>query len=101
MKLSEITQKPQLIEVLIDDKDTIKEYGEALSFHTWDRQPMDVFMRLASVNSADGQDTGAMIDIVKTMILDENGNAIMTGNTVLPVQVLLKVITKITEMLGK
>ena len=55
----------------------------------------------SSRHLADGQDTGAMIDIVKTMILDENGNAIMTGNTVLPVQVLLKVITKITEMLGK
>lgn len=101
MKLTELTAEPKLIEVLLDDEATVTEFGEALSFHTWDRQPMDVFMRLANVNSVDGQDTGAMIDIVKTMILDENGNAIMTGNTVLPVQVLLKVITKITEMLGK
>ena len=101
MKLTELTAEPKLIEVLLDDEATVTEFSESLSFHTWDKQPMDVFMRLASVNSADGQDTGAMIDIVKTMILDENGNAIMTGNTVLPVQVLLKVITKITEMLGK
>tara|TARA_R110001632_G_scaffold14445_2_gene48700 strand:+ start:545 stop:850 length:306 start_codon:yes stop_codon:yes gene_type:complete len=101
MKLTELTAEPKLIEILLDDKDTVKEFGESLSFHTWDRQPMDVFMKLANVNSADGQDTVAMVEIVKTMILDEDGNAIMTGNTVLPVHVLLKVITKITEMLGK
>ena len=101
MKLTELTAEPKLIEILLDDEDTVKEFGESLSFHTWDRQPMDVFMKLANVNSADGQDTVAMVEIVKTMILDEDGNAIMTGNTVLPVHVLLKVITKITEMLGK
>ena len=48
MKLSEITKKPQLIEVLIDDEETVKEFGEALTFHTWDRQPMDVFIKLAN-----------------------------------------------------
>ena len=101
MKLTELTSEPKLIEVLIDDADTVKEFGEALSFHTWDRQPMDVFMKLASVSSADGQDTSAMIDIVKTMILDEDGKPIMTGKTVLPMHVLLRVITTITEMLGK
>ena len=101
MKLTELTSEPKLIEVLIDDEAIVKEFGEALSFHTWDRQPMDVFMKLASVSSADGQDTGAMIDIVKTLILDEDGKPVMSGKTVLPMHVLLKVITKITEMLGK
>ena len=101
MKLTELTAEPKLIEVSIEDKEIVKEFGEALSFHTWDRQPMDVFMKLASVSSADEQDMGAMIDIVKTLILDDKGEQVMTGKTVLPMHVLLKVITKITEMLGK
>jgi hypothetical protein len=101
MKLTELTAEPKLIEVSIEDKEIVKEFGEALSFHTWDRQPMDVFMKLASVSSADEQDMGAMIDIVKTLILDENGKQVLTDTTVLPMNVLLKCITKITEMLGK
>ena len=101
MKLTELTSEPKLIEVLLDDEATVKEFGEPLSFNTWDRQPMDVFMKLASVSSADVQDTSAMIDIVKTLILDDKGEQVMTGKTVLPMHVLLKVITKITEMLGK
>lgn len=98
MKLSDITAEPKLVEVSIDDNDTIKEFGEALTFHTWDRQPMDVFMRLANI---DQKNTGELINIVKTLILDHNGKQILTEKNMLPVNILMKAITKVTEQLGK
>jgi hypothetical protein len=98
MKLSQLTSKPQLIDVHIDDEDTIKEFGEAIEFWTWDRQPMDVFMKLAS---ASGQDTSGIIGIVRTLILDENGNEILKDDSMLPTHVLMKAIGKVTELLGK
>ena len=98
MKLSQLTAKPQLIEVTIDDEDTIKEFGESITFHTWDRQPMDVFMKLAA---ADHNNPSSMIEIVKTMILDEKGKEIMGKDTMLPTHVLMKAMTKVTELLGK
>jgi hypothetical protein len=104
MKLSEITQKPQLIEVLIDDKDTIKEYGEALSFHTWDRQPMDVFIKLANLASNienKNPNIGDMIDVVRDLIVDEKGKPLLTDNNAMPTNILIKVIQKVTESLGK
>jgi hypothetical protein len=104
MKLSEITKKPQLIEVLIDDKETIEEFGEALSFHTWDRQPMDVFVKLANLTSSiesKNPNIGDMINVVKELILDEKGKPIIKDNEAMPTQILMKVITKVTEQLGK
>lgn len=104
MKLSEITQKPQLIEVLIDDADTIKEYGEALSFHTWDRQPMDVFIKLANLSSNienKNPNIGDMIDVVRDLIVDEKGIPLLTDNNAMPTNILIKVIQKVTESLGK
>lgn len=98
MKLSEITSEPKLIEVSLDDKDTVKQFGEALVFYTWDRQPMDVFMRLANV---DQKNTGELINIVKTLILDEAGKQILTDTNMLPTSVLMKAIAKVTEQLGK
>lgn len=98
MKLSQLTAKPQLIDVHIDDEDTIKEFGEAIEFWTWDRQPMDVFMKLAS---ASGADTSGIISIVRTLILDENGNEILKDESMLPTHVLMKAIGKVTELLGK
>jgi hypothetical protein len=99
MKLSQLTAQPKLIEMSIDDEDTVKEYGEPLTFHTWDRQPMEVFMRLANIT--DGNQSASIIEIVKTLILDEKGKEILNDKNMLPTHVLMKAITKVTELLGK
>lgn len=98
MKLSQICSEPQLVEIKLDDKDTVKQYGEPLVFYTWDRQPMDVFMRLANV---DQKNTGDLINIVKTLILDDEGKQILNDKNMLPTSVLMKAIAKVTEQLGK
>lgn len=98
MKLSQLTAKPQLIEVSLDDESTVAEFGEKITFHTWDRQPMDVFMKLAA---ADQKNTSSVIEIVKTLILDENGKEILVKDNMLPTHVLMKAISKVTEILGK
>jgi hypothetical protein len=98
MKLSQLSSKPQLIEISIDDEDTLKEFGEPITFHTWDRQPMDIFMRLANMNQ---NETGNIIQVVKTLILDEKGKEIISNDNMLPTHVLMKAITKVTELLGK
>jgi len=98
MKLSQLASKPQLIMVALDDADTLKEHGEAIEFYTWDRQPLEVFMKLAN---AQQQDMSAMIDIVRTMILDESGKTIIEKDNMLPTALLLRAIQKIVEQLGK
>jgi hypothetical protein len=98
MKLNKILSEPQLIEISLDDEAIVKEYGEALTFHTWDRQPMEVFMRLANV---DQKNTAELISIVKTLILDEDGKQILNDKNMLPTSVLMKAIAKVTEQLGK
>jgi len=98
MKLSQLTSEPQLIEISIDDEDTVKQYGEAITFHTYDRQPMDVFMRLANL---DGKDTGQLINVMKTLILDEDAKPLLDDKNMLPTGVLMKAIAKVTEQLGK
>lgn len=98
MKLSQITAKPKLIEIVIDDEDTLAEYGESLSFYTWDRQPMDVFLKLANIEQDADHN---VIAIVKTLILDEDGKEILADNRTLPAKLLMKAIAKVTELLGK
>jgi hypothetical protein len=98
MKLSQLAAKPQLIEIALDDEQTIAEHGEALTFHTWDRQPLDVFMRLAV---AQQNDQSAMLDIIRTMMLDEHGKQIISDDAMLPTGVLIRAIGKLTDTLGK
>lgn len=98
MKLSQLAAKPTLIPFVLDDADTVKEFGEPVEFYSWDRQPLDVFMKLAN---ADQQNIAEMIGLVKTLILDEEGKEIIKGDNMLPSSLLIKVIGKVVEKLGK
>lgn len=98
MKLSELAKKPQLTEVIIDDKDIVKTYGESLQFYIQDRLPIETYTKLASVKQDDPAD---MYKVIKDLILDENGNPVMSEGNVLPMDVMNAAIVKVTENLGK
>jgi hypothetical protein len=98
MKLSEIAAKPKLIQVKLDDEDVVKEFGEPLEYWTWDRQPMDMFMRLSTV---DPDNQSRIIEIVRDLILDEKGEQIIHDDATIPTWVMMKVMTQVVEGLGK
>ena len=98
MKLSQLSAKPQLIKIVIDDQATIEEFGEAIEFWTWDRQPIDLFLKMASIDS---KNQSEMITAVKDLVMDENGVKIIDGGSTIPTKILMKVITKVVESLGK
>lgn len=98
MKINQIASKPQLIKLVLDDKDTVKELGEELEFWTWDRQPLDKFMKLASMKQDKPEE---IIDLVKDLILDEDGKVVIKDDVMLPTNILIRVIQKVIETLGK
>jgi hypothetical protein len=98
MKLSQLAAKPQLVMFTVDNEEIVKKYNEPLDFYSWDRQPLEIFMKLAS---AQQQNIGEMIELIRPLILDEKGNPIIQGDVMLPSDVLIAAIAKIVERLGK
>ncbi len=98
MKLTALTAKPKLIKMILDDEEIVKEYGEALEFWIYDRQPMDQFVRLAQMKPEDFQD---MVVMVNSMVLDEDGSPVVKDDLALPTGLMTKVIGKVVETLGK
>jgi hypothetical protein len=98
MKLSQLAREPQLIKVEINDEDIVKEYGETIEFWTWDRQPMDTFMKMAAVNP---DDYGSIVTAVRGLVLDESAKPMLTDKATLPTKVMLRVIAKVVDGLGK
>ena len=98
MKLNQLAAKPQLIKITVEDTALVEKYGEVIEFWTWDRQPLEVFMKLANSQHSDA--TG-MLDVIRTLILDETGKEVIVKDLMLPSDVLVAVISKIVESMGK
>lgn len=98
MKLTQLAAKPKLVKFTLDDNETVEEYGEPIEFYMYDRQPLDIFLRMAALS---GKDNTEMIVVVKDLILDEEGKTVINNDTLLPSKVMLKVIAAVIEKLGK
>lgn len=97
MKLSQLAAKPQLMKIEIADEDIVKQYGEPIEFYIYDRQNMDIFMKLASL---DEKNFSKVSEIVKDIILDEEGKPVLNDNEILPMSVMMRVVQKVIDQLG-
>ena len=97
MKLAELSKKPELIKVTLDKKEIVEKYGDTIEFHILDRQPLDVFTKLANAE----KDMTGMTEMIQDMILDDKGKKIVSDDKVLPLDVLMECVTQISTRLGK
>ena len=98
MKLTQLAAKPQLIRVELDDEETKLTYGESLEFWIWDRQPIDQFIKMATMK---GENFGELVKLVNEMVLDEEGKTIATDGMTFPNSIMTKIIAKVVDTLGK
>ena len=98
MKLNQLVTKPQLIKCVLDDEEIIKEFGEPIEWWLWDRQPLSTFLKFAS---NDGTQADQILNLLSEMILDDQGQPLLVDNATLPTHILLKVMNKMTDVLGK
>lgn len=98
MKITKLAAKPQLINLTLDSEEIVSKYKESVEFWTYDRQSLDVFMKLASANQSNYAE---MVDILRTLILDEDGKQIIHGDITIPTDILIAAMTAITDFLGK
>ena len=98
MKLSQLAAKPQLIKIELDDQEIRDTYGDVLEFYVYDRQDMDTFIKLATLDS---KDFSKLTDMNNSLILDQTGSPIVKDGQILPSNSLIKAIQKVVEALGK
>jgi len=98
MKLNQIISKPQLTRVELDNEEVIRIYGEPLEWWVWDRQPLDKFFKMMNADAASGEQ---IVAVLTEMILDETGEPLLKDGASLPTNILMMVVTKMTEIMGK
>jgi len=98
LNLTQLAAKPQLIRLTLDNEDIVKKYGDSLEFFIMDRQPIDQFIKMATMGT---ENYGEMIRMVNDLVLDEQGNKAVKDGEALPNDVMMAVIGSVVERLGK
>ena len=98
LKLTQLASKPQLIKITLDSKEILEKYEDSLEFWIMDRQPIDQFIKMATLGA---DNYGEMIKMVNALVLDELGDPAVQEGEALPNDVMMAVIGAVVERLGK
>jgi hypothetical protein len=99
MNIKEFASKPQLVEIILDDKDLVEKYGEPITFYTYNIVRMTTYFDF--FNARSNNEFGNLDKMMKAMILDKDGKPVLAVDEDLPIDIAAAAINKIGEILGK
>lgn len=99
MNIKDYASKPELVEIVLDDKDLVVKYGEPITFHTFNIVRMSTYFDFFSARS--NNEFAQLDKMMKAMILDDKGNRVLADDEDLPIDIAAAAINKIGEILGK
>jgi hypothetical protein len=99
MDIKQLAKKPQLVEIIIDDEDIVKTYGETITFYMMDFVNINTYFDFfKSQNEKDGE---TLNHLLKQIILKSDGTPALADEEGLPIDISIAALTKINETLGK
>jgi hypothetical protein len=96
MELKALAAKPKLELVTVDTEAVVAAYGEPLEFWMWDRQDIPTYLKLAQLK----EDNSAIFNIVKEIVLDSDGNPVLSDGEMLPIEIMIPVLQAAVKRLG-
>ena len=99
MNIKDYESKPELIEIVLDDKELIERYGEPITFHTYNIVRMSIYFDF--FNARSNNEFSNLDKMMKAMILDKDGKQVLADDEDLPIDIAAAAINKIGEILGK
>lgn len=99
MDISNLAKRPELVKLEITDEDIVKEFGETISFYMLDH--IDVATYFNFYKFQQNQDSDLLMEVLRKIVLKEDGSPAIDKDQVLPVNLTLAVLVKVNDFLGK
>lgn len=99
MDISKLAKKPKLVELVISDEDIVEKYGEPISF--WMMDEVDITTYFEFYKLQQSQETGKLYELMRTLLKKSDGTACLADDEILPVNLMLAVLVRINDFLGK
>ena len=99
MDISKLAKKPQLIELVLDSEDIIDQFGEPISFYMKDHMGVGTYFDFYRLQQQ--EDDALLNDLIRKLVLKQDGTPALAEDEVLPVKLILAILMKINDFLGK
>jgi hypothetical protein len=99
MDISKLAKKPELIEVVLDDEDIVKEYSEPVVFYIYDSVDLHTYFDFYKVQQ--DQDGTKLTSLMRDLIKTAEGKPAVKADEMLPIDITMAALIKINELLGK
>jgi hypothetical protein len=97
MKIAQAIVQRELIKLTIDDEGIVIQWGEPLDFYTWNKQPIEIMLAFAASHTDNYIDIES---ILAKLILNKDGEQVLTAGYKMPNDVLLAAYLKLVEALS-
>ena len=99
MDIGSLAKKPQLEKLELNDKDIVQAYGDTITFYMMDHVDVNTYFSFYKLQQ---EENGSLLnELLRKIILKENGKPALGKDEVLPVDITLAVLVRINEHLGK
>jgi hypothetical protein len=99
MDIKKLAKKPELVEVVLDGEDIVKEYGEPITFYMKDFVDINTYFDFfRSQSEKSGEELSLLL---AKIILNKDGKPVLKEEEHFPVDITIAALTKINETLGK
>jgi hypothetical protein len=82
MNLQDLKTKPKLIDLVIDDEDTLKEYGDKIVLYMHDSIDLQTYFDFYQYKKNDTLND--LVNVLRKIIRDEKGNLMFAENEMMP-----------------
>lgn len=99
MNINELASTPTLIKITLDDESLVETYGEPITFWAYDIVSLTTYFEFFESRSSGKYEV--LNQIIKKLILLEDGTPAIKEGQDLPIDIAAQAITKLGDILGK
>lgn len=99
MDIKQLTKKPQVISLVVDTPEILDLVGESVTFYMRDHMDLATYFEFYKLQQ--NQDMNLLMDLMRKIVLDSEGNPAIAQDEMLPVEVAIAILFKINEYMGK
>jgi hypothetical protein len=99
MLISQVSKKPALIKMDLDDPKIVETYGETITFYMYDNVDLNTYFNFFKVQQS--EDGTELNKLIRKIVLNEAGEQAVKDDEMLPVDICFAALVKINDTLGK